>query len=305
MISRMIDDPIEKRFKQGETDLCYFEWGNPDDQTILMVHATGFHARCWDKTISALPPGYHIIALDQRGHGRSAKPDSLSDWSKTGADVRAFVAGLDIKDMIGVGHSMGAHVMVQVADALPERFERLVLIDPTIIEPEVYQNAPNLADLDPSQNPVSRRRSNWESPNAMFAAFKDRHPFNLWRPDVLMDYCQYGLLPAEEGEGFVLACPPILEASVYEGFRSADPYPSVKRIDMPVAILRAQMAGDDVTSVRDFANSPTWPGLVNVFPNAREVHIPELSHFMPMQDPERIAAYIAAGLDSEFDKGRL
>ena len=292
--------PIEKYFHQGDTDLCYFEYGDPDDQTILMVHATGFHARCWDKTIAALPPGYHIIAVDQRGHGRSAKPDSLSDWRMAARDLAALVTGLDLKNLIGVGHSMGAYVLVQIADALSERFERLVLVDPTIADPEGYRNPPNFADIDPGQNPVSRRRNHWASPEAMFVAFKDRHPFNLWQPDVLMDYCQYGLLPAPdeagEGEGFVLACPPHLEASVYEGFRLVDPYPFVKGISLPVDILRAQIADDDSTSVKDFADSPTWPDLVNSFANAKELYIPELSHFMPMQAPERIAGYIVNGL---------
>ncbi|MEW4466524.1 alpha/beta hydrolase [Parasphingorhabdus sp. JC815] len=291
--------PIEQRFQRGDTDLCYFEWGNPGDQTILMVHATGFHARCWDKTIAALPTGYHIVAVDQRGHGRSAKPDNLSDWSLAARDLAALVNGLDLNNLIGVGHSMGAHVLVQIASALPERFERLVLIDPTIADPKIYKNPPGFADIDPGQNPVSRRRNHWDSPQAMFTAFKDRHPFNLWQTDVLMDYCRYGLLPAHDadgGEGFVLACPPYLEASVYEGFRLVDPYPFVERISLPVAILRAQMAEDDVTAVRDFANSPTWPDLVNSFANAKELYIPELSHFMPMQDPERIAGYIASGL---------
>lgn len=292
--------PTEKRFQKGDTDLCYFEWGNPDDQTILMVHATGFHARCWDKTIAALPSDYHIIAVDQCGHGRSGKPDSLGDWTLMGRTVGALVAGLDCKNVIGVGHSMGAHALVQVADVMPERFERLVLVDPTVTEPEAYINPTKLADLDPNQNPVSRRRNSWESPEAMFFAFKDRHPFSLWQPDVLMDYCQYGLLLADSGEGFVLACPPYLEASVYEGFRSVDPYPIVKRIGLPVTILRAQMGSDDVTAARDFANSPTWPGLVDVFSNAQELHIPELSHFMPMQDPKRIAGYIAHGLGPQI-----
>ncbi len=289
-------EPTEKQFQQGDTNLCYFEWGSPDDQTILMVHATGFHARCWDKTIAALPSDYHIIAVDQIGHGRSGKPDSLSDWSLMGNAVGALVAGLDCKDLIGVGHSMGAHALVQAADVMPERFERLVLVDPTITEPEIYRNPPDPKDIDPNQNPVSRRRNSWESPEAMFAAFKDRHPFSLWQPDVLMDYCQYGLLRADDENGFMLACPPYLEASVYEGFRSLDPYPLVKNIRLPVAILRAQMAGDDVTAVRDFANSPTWPGLADIFSNARELHIPELSHFMPMQDPKQIARHIITGL---------
>ncbi|MEP3226469.1 MAG: alpha/beta hydrolase [Parasphingorhabdus sp.] len=290
-------DPKEKRFAAEGVDLCYFEWGDPQHQTILMIHATGFHARCWDKTIAALPENFHVIAVDQRGHGRSAKPNTLADWSLMAKDVGALVSGLGLENMIGVGHSMGAHVLVQMADVMAHVFDRLVLVDPTITAPEAYNNPPDLEDIDPNQNPVSRRRNNWVSPEAMFAAFQDRHPFSLWQPNVLADYCHHGLLPDDHGEGFVLACPPFLEASVYEGFRSVNPFPLVERLTLPVLILRAQSSKDDVTAARDFANSPTWPGLVNICSNAREVHIPELSHFMPMQDPKRIAAYIAQPFD--------
>ena len=46
-------------------------------------------------------------------------------------------------------------------------------------------------------------------------AFATRSPYSLWRPEVLDDYCRHGLLPADDGDGFVLACPPIVAPCFY------------------------------------------------------------------------------------------
>jgi len=59
--------PIEHRFAAPGGELCWFEWGKAGDRpTLLLLHATGFHARCWDATIKALPQDWHYIALDLR-----------------------------------------------------------------------------------------------------------------------------------------------------------------------------------------------------------------------------------------------
>jgi hypothetical protein len=42
----------------------------------------------------------------------------------------------------------------------------------------------------------------------------------------------------------------------------------------------------------DFSSSPTWPGLVGEFSNARDIHLAEFTHFLPMEIPERIAGFI-------------
>ena len=72
-------DPIqpapEQRVTVNGIRLAYFEWGTEhrgSGPTILLVHATGFHARVWDRIVKRLP-GYHIVALDQRGHVRPCR----------------------------------------------------------------------------------------------------------------------------------------------------------------------------------------------------------------------------------------
>lgn len=281
--------PIQHQFKAEDTDICYFEWGDAANQTIIMLHATGFHARCWDRVIAHLADDYHVIAADHRGHGRSGKPESLSDWSLQARDIGQLVGHLDIKDIIGVGHSMGGNALVQICAKNSEYFERLVLVDPTIMAEPIYQNPEDPKLIDPSVHPVSRRRNAWESAQQMFDHFTNRLPYCLWQDDVLRDYCDYGLLPSDDG-AFELACPPMLEASVYMGFNSINPYPSVDAITCPVHILRAP--GLQEGGEMDFTISPTWDGLIDCFDNATETYLPDLTHFMPMQNPELIASLI-------------
>ena len=59
----------------------------------------------------------------------------------------------------------------------------------------------------------------------MFESFKDRQPFVTWDRQVLRDYCEYGLLRANSG--YELACPPAIEAEIYENgaLPNADIYP--------------------------------------------------------------------------------
>ncbi|MDE0192391.1 MAG: alpha/beta hydrolase [Gammaproteobacteria bacterium] len=292
-----VDLVREGRLAVRDIELAYFEWGRRAGPTVLMLHATGFHARCWDGVIRAMAESMHIIAVDQRGHGRSTKTPPYN-WAEFGADAAAAVEALDLGDIIGVGHSMGGHAIVQAAGTHPDRFRALLLIDPVILDPVSYTRpAPFRSALE---HPVSRRRNRWTSPGEMFERFKDRHPFSLWEGEILMDYCRFGLVP--DDEGFVLGCPPEVEASIYMGSAGRDIRNVIGTLSQPVVVLRAKgrTATDQDGGAMDFSRSPTWPGLAAAFPNGRDVHHPELSHFMPMQAPVLVAGQIASLASDEF-----
>ena len=279
-----VDLVREGRVAVRGVELAYFEWGRPVGPTVLMLHATGFHARCWDGVVRAMDPSAHVIAIDQRGHGRSTKTPPYN-WAEFGADAAAFIEALDLVDILGVGHSMGGHAIVQAAGKHSDRFRALLLVDPVILDPASYAKP---APFHSAQgHPVSRRRNRWTSPEEMFDRFKDRHPFSLWDPEILMDYCRFGLVA--DGDGFVLGCPPAVEASIYMGSAGRDIREVVGTVTQPVVVLRARLRSDG--GAMDFSRSPTWPGLAAAFPNGHDVHHPELSHFMPMQAPAVVAEH--------------
>ena len=285
---------VTHRTNLRDIELCWFEWGTKRDgeETILLVHATGFHARCWDKTVSHLGDR-HVIAVDLRGHGRSEKKEPYN-WTSFGEDLIELLGSLDLTRVVGVGHSMGGHAVTVAASHHRSRFERLVLIDPVILDPESYElrAAGHVAWLDENGvHPVAKRKNFFQDAQAMYDNFHGRGSYATWRDDVLHDYCEFGLLQNPEGEGYVLACPPTVEASIYMGSSGTDIYDRIQRVEVPTTILRARERDKDKLEM-DFSASPTWSGLADIFPRGRDVYLPDMTHFIPMEDPGLAAAYI-------------
>ena len=288
--------PVESRISVNGISLCWFEWGREHagkDATVVLSHATGFHARCWDRVVARLG-ARHVIALDTRGHGRSDKAYPVR-WQDFGRDLAAFVRQRDLHDVIGVGHSAGGHATVEAAALDPARFRRLLLIDPTILAPDLYASrGPRVAD-GASMHPAAKRKRDFASVDEMIDRLKERPSFAAFDPGVLRDYCAFGLLPRTDGGGFELACPPEYEAAVYDAsLDNRDIYDHVHAITIPVLIVRA-MEPRTPSDLFDFRYSPTWPGLASEFRNARDRHFPERTHFLPMEDPALAASLILAG----------
>jgi lipase len=250
---------------------------------ILFVHATGFHARCWNQIVARVP-NRRSIAVDMRGHGLSSKPQPPYEWHTFGDDVAALARALDLRGATGVGHSMGGHSLALAATIAPEAFAELILIDPVIM--------PRFAYIGRRREPhfARKRRNEWASPGEMFERFQGRPPFADWDPAVLRDYCDYGLVRA--ADGYVLACPPEIEASIYEasGLDDANLYEILGEIDVPVTVIRSARKMQ-TGGAMDMAGSPTAPDLVTHFRRGKDVEAP-FSHFIPMEAPGLIADHI-------------
>ena len=259
--------------------LALWEWPG-DDPPLVFVHATGFHGRCWDEIITRIN-GRRCLAVDMRGHGRSDKPEPPYHWRAFGEDLAALLDMRGIRDAVGVGHSMGGHSVTLAAALMPGAFARLMLLDPVILSPERYIGP------HPVEHFAARRRNRWASPEEMIARFAPRPPFNRWQPAVLRDYCIYGLLPAPDDDGYVLACPPHIEADVYRHSTDANIYNEINRVRVPVTVVR--MGQPTTLDTWNMNGSPTAPDLAMAFPDGRDIHIPEHTHFLPMEAPERVA----------------
>lgn len=281
-------EPQQRRANLDSVELCYFEWGDPAGQDVLLVHATGFHGRCWDQVVAHLPEGLHIIAPETRGHGRSARTEPYS-WSNFGSDLIEFAKFIDLQNALAAGHSMGGHCVAQLAVSAPERLRSLVLIDPVIFAPDAYPSDRHAGFASAAEHPVARRRNHWSDWHAMRASLVDKGSFGLWDPAVLDDYCRHGCLPV--AGGVELACPPVVEASVYMGSSSTDLHAQLPSVQLPTLVMRAP-APDPDSAVMDFSKSPTWPGLAAAFANGRDELLADLTHFIPMQAPQLVAARI-------------
>jgi lipase len=266
--------------------LALWEWPGEESvahPALLFAHATGFHGRVWD-TIIRMLPGRRVLALELRGHGRSGKPAPPYHWRAFGNDVVALVRKLELRNVVGIGHSSGGHAMTMAAALAPEAFRELLLIDPTIFPPERYQQTRVDASF------TLRRKNHFQSPDEMMERFRNRPPFANWNSDTLRTYCEFGLLPQDGG--YVLACPPPVEASIYAESNAPDSdiYPEIAGIAQPVTIMRAGM--ERPPGVFDLSTSPTAADLASKFRNGRDVLLPKQSHYIPMEVPETVVAEV-------------
>ncbi|MDQ2625341.1 MAG: alpha/beta hydrolase, partial [Actinomycetota bacterium] len=76
-------------------------------ELVLLLHGITAGAAVWDPVLSELARGYRVVAVDQRGHGRSDKPERGYGPDDYVADVGALLDALGPACAV-VGHSLGA-----------------------------------------------------------------------------------------------------------------------------------------------------------------------------------------------------
>lgn len=263
-------------------ELALWDWAGAEP-AILFCHATGFHGRIWDEIVARLD-GRRCIAFDARGHGRSSKPAPPYPWRNFGADVAALADSLGLRGAVGVGHSQGGHAVTLAAALRPAAFSSLVLLDPVIRPENGYYGLWERTDF------VRKRRNQWDSAQEMFARFEHRPPFDSWDRKMLRSYCEHAL--CANGAGFVLACPPDVEASVYENSTAPESniYTEIARVEIPVHVVRGGRYRDPAEVMRI---SPTAPDLASRFRRGKDTCLAECSHFIPMEAPDLTAKFVA------------
>ncbi|GGB37189.1 putative hydrolase [Flexivirga endophytica] len=104
---------------------------------LLLLHGVACDHTTWDRVIRPLARDHTVIAPDLLGHGRSAKPHADYSLGGYANGMRDLLSLLQIERATVVGHSFGGGVAMQFAYQFPELTERLVLIAPGGIGPEV------------------------------------------------------------------------------------------------------------------------------------------------------------------------
>ena len=104
---------------------------------LLLLHGLGCDHTTWLPVIEQLAKKYTVIAPDLLGHGASDKP--RADYSVGGYanGMRDLLTVLNIDKVTVVGHSLGGGVAMQFGYQFPERTERMVLVAPGGLGPEV------------------------------------------------------------------------------------------------------------------------------------------------------------------------
>jgi len=200
-----------------------------DGPVAIFLHGITSNSAVWDPQLRALKDQLRCVAVDQRGHGLSDKPETGYGAKDLAADVVALIKTLNAGPAFIVGHSLGARNGVEAAAMAPELVRGVVAIDFTpYIETEV------LDQLAARVNGGDR----------LFASQKDIEEYLQGR---------YSLMPPEavrlravsayqkvEG-GFRPLASPEAMAKTAEGLRE-DLVPAFKSVSRPTLIVRGALS---------------------------------------------------------------
>jgi pimeloyl-ACP methyl ester carboxylesterase len=122
------------QFFLDEDRIEYTEYGGGDDWVVL-IHGQLMPRRMHQPLARAIAgAGYHVVAVDLLGHGRSDRPTDPMQYSMTafGEQVIALLDHLGADQAVIGGTSLGANVSLEVADLAPERVRGLLLEMPVL-----------------------------------------------------------------------------------------------------------------------------------------------------------------------------
>ncbi len=111
----------------------YLDWGNEHLPHVVLLHGGSLTAHTWDMAALVLRDRFHLVALDQRGHGDTewtADEDLRVDNREMMLeDTRQLIEHLGYDRLSLVGMSMGGMNTIRYAARHPERLDAVGIVD--------------------------------------------------------------------------------------------------------------------------------------------------------------------------------
>jgi esterase len=166
---------METRTKQimlNGLEFQYRETGESTAPPLIALHALGQNAQAWDEVAAVLGQKYRVLALDQRGHGGSARPGVYS-FELMCEDVLLFANAMEVERFTLLGHSMGGTVSYLFSERYPSRIEQLLIED---TPPPAIGDAPPSFSDEQVDIPLEQLPFDWRVVPSILEQLKEPNP---------------------------------------------------------------------------------------------------------------------------------
>ena len=123
----------EKVFERKGCPLHYWEDGDPGQPLVVFLHGACVDHHSFDPILPFFAEHFHVVTLDNRGHGLSQPMGELYTTPLASEDVIALLDLLGAPKAAFVGHSNGTYIAQEIAFRYPDRVQSLVILDGTCI----------------------------------------------------------------------------------------------------------------------------------------------------------------------------
>ncbi len=300
---------------------------------LHLAHANGYPPASYRGLVEHLGAHFTVQALRTRPLRPGTSPSAMTSWHQLADELVAWLDAEDMRDVVGVGHSLGGIVTMYAALARPERFRALALVEPVLLPPALLAQ---VGDPDEAAQRIGlvrvalQRRTSWPSHEDAFAHFRPKPVFARISDEVLWDYVRGGLIPdsAAGADSRSASEPAPAAAAAADGDAATD----VALAADSVASAAAAAAAPNLTlafpreweariystpptdvwdllprlsvptlalrgATSDTINIESWRRWQTQQPEARFVNLDSVGHLLPFEAPERVAAEILDFVD--------
>ena len=248
---------------------------------ILFSHSNGFPARSYRYFFEMLSPT-HLRYVPQHGH--TIPQSSIKNWNVLSDELISLIRR-EHTPYIGIGHSMGAVLMLRAYYQYPEAFSHLFLMDPPLFSRPIQLglwlvHMMGLGNrLIPHARRAKRRRTQWQSRAEAKTYFMQRKLFKNFHPQSLQEYITHGLQKTYDGS-YRLRFSAAVEHKIFSKVPSCLP---LKPIHIPSYYLYS--TSHSVTSSKNISY------LAKQLPTTQFIPV-QGGHMFPLEHPKQVADLI-------------
>jgi len=252
------------------------------DTPVVLLHGLASQRRFWNLVVPSLA-GLPVLALDQRGHGGSDRPESGYGVDEVAGDLAPALDAIGWSRVVLVGHSWGAAVAATFAARHPERTLALVCLDGGFLSPPAgADRAATRKRLEPPRLALP--------PEQLIDMLSSRSPSGTWTAEI-----SSSVLPIFEvgDDGLARARLPFdTHMQVLDGLLDYDATEVLARVRCPAWLVSCEAfsADDDWTAQK----ASSLEAVTSRLARPRVLRWAGAVHDVPLQWPELVAGLIRA-----------
>ncbi|MBM3179847.1 MAG: alpha/beta hydrolase [Chloroflexi bacterium] len=259
-----------------------------DGPSLLFLHANGYPPACYRPLLARLARSSHVTAMLQRPLWEDSRHEDIHDWTSFSDDLLRFLDENESRAPTTVlGHSMGGTAALRAALRQPQKFQRLILLDPVLLPPS-FIALWNIAltfkfahRLHPHIASALNRRREFDDLELLFERYRDRPTFKYMDDNALRAYIQ-GITRPKENGGYELIYSPEWESRVYYAsiWRDMDLWRALPKLKIPTLIIRG---AETDTFWESTARKAT-----RLNPSICVKTIESATHLVPLEQPQEV-----------------
>lgn len=196
--------------------------GDEQAPKLLFAPGNGFPPPCYSPLLAPLTRDWRVLSLPPRAlwPDIGPAPTEPGTWDGLVEDLLAGMAEHDLRDVVAVGHSFGALILMMAVLEQPKRFRGLAMLDPAILTHDRIDFVRAMRErgelhLLPIVAGTMRRRDRFPGLQETFDSWRSKPLFAEMNDELLWTYVRSTMQPAHDGDGVELVWPRDWEAWYY------------------------------------------------------------------------------------------